>query len=153
MIANMDEGAADQGHPITATVAANGGSTDHQCAQQFQQDVHNAVMAGIGRLHRYCCGSIYFSTGLRGLPGGRATRVILVEYRFDQPLIPRGSRRSRRPPSRPASRSSTVAGDVARRQAYSLAGHAIACDFFTEDGKEGVDAFLGKRAPVWKNRR
>ena len=37
--------------------------------------------------------------------------------------------------------------------AYGVAGHAIACDFFTEDGKEGVDAFLGKRAPRWKNRQ
>jgi enoyl-CoA hydratase/carnithine racemase len=37
--------------------------------------------------------------------------------------------------------------------AYGLAGHAIACDFFTEDGKEGVDAFLGRRAPRWKNRQ
>ncbi len=36
--------------------------------------------------------------------------------------------------------------------AYGLAGHAIACDFFTEDGKEGVDAFLGKRAPRWADR-
>jgi enoyl-CoA hydratase/carnithine racemase len=33
--------------------------------------------------------------------------------------------------------------------AYGIAGHAIACDFFTDDGKEGVDAFLGKRAPRW----
>jgi len=37
--------------------------------------------------------------------------------------------------------------------AYGLAGHAIACDFFTDDGKEGVDAFLGKRAPRWTNRQ
>jgi enoyl-CoA hydratase/carnithine racemase len=37
--------------------------------------------------------------------------------------------------------------------AYAMAGHAIACDFFTEDGKEGVDAFLGRRAPRWKNRQ
>ena len=36
--------------------------------------------------------------------------------------------------------------------AYGVAGHAIACDFFTEDGKEGVDAFLGRRAPRWTNR-
>lgn len=36
--------------------------------------------------------------------------------------------------------------------AYDLAGHAIAGDFFTQDGKEGVDAFLGRRAPRWKNR-
>ena len=38
-------------------------------------------------------------------------------------------------------------------QAYTVAGHAIACDFFTEQGKEGVDAFLGKRAPRWPERR
>jgi enoyl-CoA hydratase/carnithine racemase len=37
--------------------------------------------------------------------------------------------------------------------AYAVAGHAIACDFFGEDGKEGVDAFLGKRAPQWRERR
>jgi enoyl-CoA hydratase/carnithine racemase len=37
--------------------------------------------------------------------------------------------------------------------AYAVAGRAIACDFFTADGKEGVDAFLGKRAPIWPNRR
>jgi enoyl-CoA hydratase/carnithine racemase len=34
--------------------------------------------------------------------------------------------------------------------AYGMAGRAIACDFFTDDGREGVDAFLGKRAPRWK---
>jgi enoyl-CoA hydratase/carnithine racemase len=38
-------------------------------------------------------------------------------------------------------------------EAYRLAGHAIACDFFTEDGQEGVAAFLGKRVPLWKNRQ
>ena len=37
-------------------------------------------------------------------------------------------------------------------EAYAVAGHSIACDFFTEDGKEGVDAFLGKRAPHWTGR-
>ena len=34
--------------------------------------------------------------------------------------------------------------------AYAVAGHAIACDFVGEDGREGVDAFLGKRQPRWK---
>ena len=43
--------------------------------------------------------------------------------------------------------------DLSLGDAYAMAGHAIACDFFTEDGKEGVDAFLGKRAPRWKNRQ
>jgi len=36
--------------------------------------------------------------------------------------------------------------------AYRVAGHAIAGDFLTEDGKEGVDAFLGKRAAQWPSR-
>jgi len=37
-------------------------------------------------------------------------------------------------------------------RAYDVAGHSIACDFFTDDGKEGVDAFLGKRAARWTGR-
>jgi enoyl-CoA hydratase/carnithine racemase len=37
-------------------------------------------------------------------------------------------------------------------EAYAAAGKAIASDFFGEDGKEGVDAFLGKRLPRWKER-
>ena len=36
--------------------------------------------------------------------------------------------------------------------AYRVAGHAISGDFFTQDGVEGVDAFLGRRAPQWKGR-
>jgi enoyl-CoA hydratase/carnithine racemase len=37
--------------------------------------------------------------------------------------------------------------------AYGIAGHSIAEDFFTEDGKEGVEAFLGKRPARWISRR
>jgi enoyl-CoA hydratase/carnithine racemase len=37
-------------------------------------------------------------------------------------------------------------------EAYAVAGHAIASEFFTEDGREGVDAFLGKRVPRWPDR-
>jgi enoyl-CoA hydratase/carnithine racemase len=40
--------------------------------------------------------------------------------------------------------------ELSLADAYSLAGHAIACDVVSEDGQEGVDAFLGKRAPRWK---
>jgi enoyl-CoA hydratase/carnithine racemase len=37
-------------------------------------------------------------------------------------------------------------------EAYTVAGRAIAGDFFSADGREGVDAFLGKRAPRWPDR-
>jgi len=37
--------------------------------------------------------------------------------------------------------------DLSLADAYQLAGHAIACDFFTSDGREGVDAVLAKRPP------
>ena len=40
--------------------------------------------------------------------------------------------------------------NLAVADAYQVAGHAIACDFFGEDGREGVDAFLEKRTPRWK---
>lgn len=34
-------------------------------------------------------------------------------------------------------------------EAYTFAAHAMACDFVGADGKEGVEAFLGKRTPRW----
>jgi enoyl-CoA hydratase/carnithine racemase len=40
--------------------------------------------------------------------------------------------------------------DLSLTDAYKLAGHAIACDFFTDDGREGVDAILAKRPARWK---
>ncbi len=43
--------------------------------------------------------------------------------------------------------------ELSLADAYAVAGRAIASDFFTEDGREGVDAFLGKRAPRWKDRQ
>ena len=42
--------------------------------------------------------------------------------------------------------------DLPVADAYAMAGHAIACDFFSDDGTEGVNAFLEKRAPRWKGR-
>jgi enoyl-CoA hydratase/carnithine racemase len=42
--------------------------------------------------------------------------------------------------------------DLSVRDAYGIAGHAIACDFFSDDGREGVDAFLGKRPARWTGR-
>lgn len=43
--------------------------------------------------------------------------------------------------------------ELSLSEAYAVAGRAIACDFVSEDGQEGVDAFLGRRAPQWKQPR
>ena len=39
--------------------------------------------------------------------------------------------------------------DLGVSEAYAVAGHAIACDFVSPDGREGTDAFLAKRPPRW----
>lgn len=36
--------------------------------------------------------------------------------------------------------------------AYAEAGGAMTCNMLAEDAAEGIDAFLGKRAPQWPNR-
>jgi len=36
--------------------------------------------------------------------------------------------------------------------AYALAGDAMACNMTFDDAAEGIDAFLGKRTPVWRGR-
>jgi enoyl-CoA hydratase/carnithine racemase len=39
--------------------------------------------------------------------------------------------------------------EVGLEEAYAAASHAIACDFVSADGREGVSAFLDKRQPAW----
>ena len=36
--------------------------------------------------------------------------------------------------------------------AYSLASEVMACDMMTEDAEEGIDAFIEKRTPEWRER-
>ena len=36
--------------------------------------------------------------------------------------------------------------------AYAYAGSVMACNMMAEDAVEGIDAFIGKRKPVWKGR-
>jgi enoyl-CoA hydratase/carnithine racemase len=35
--------------------------------------------------------------------------------------------------------------------AYGIAGQAMACNMLDPDASEGIDAFLGKRPPIWKD--
>ncbi len=37
-------------------------------------------------------------------------------------------------------------------EAYAYAGQVMACNMMAEDAAEGIDAFIGKRKPVWKGR-
>lgn len=37
-------------------------------------------------------------------------------------------------------------------EAYALAGETMACNMMAEDVGEGIDAFIGKRDPVWSHR-
>jgi len=37
--------------------------------------------------------------------------------------------------------------------AYALAGETMACNLLSEDAGEGIDAFVGKRAPQWPSAR
>ena len=36
--------------------------------------------------------------------------------------------------------------------AYAMTGETMACNMLLDDASEGIDAFLGKRAPVWQGR-
>lgn len=42
--------------------------------------------------------------------------------------------------------------DGTLESAYDLAGESMACNMGYEDAVEGIDAFLGKRPPVWRAR-
>jgi enoyl-CoA hydratase/carnithine racemase len=38
------------------------------------------------------------------------------------------------------------------KDAYAFAGNVMACNMMAEDAAEGIDAFIGKRKPVWRGR-
>ena len=40
--------------------------------------------------------------------------------------------------------------DMGVAEAYALSGGVIAASFSHPEGREGMDAFIGKRAPDWK---
>jgi enoyl-CoA hydratase/carnithine racemase len=42
--------------------------------------------------------------------------------------------------------------EVGVEEAYQQAAEAMACNMMAEDAGEGIDAFIGKRPPVWKGR-
>ncbi len=42
--------------------------------------------------------------------------------------------------------------ELGLEQAYAEAAEVMACNMDTDDAREGVDAFIAKRAPVWRGR-
>ena len=42
--------------------------------------------------------------------------------------------------------------EVGMEDAYKQAAEVMACNMMAEDAGEGIDAFIGKRPPVWKGR-
>lgn len=42
--------------------------------------------------------------------------------------------------------------EMGMEDAYSYAAEVMACNMMAEDAQEGIDAFIAKRAPVWKGR-
>jgi 1,4-dihydroxy-2-naphthoyl-CoA synthase len=36
--------------------------------------------------------------------------------------------------------------------AYALAAETMACNMMADDAAEGIDAFIGKRPPVWQGK-
>jgi enoyl-CoA hydratase/carnithine racemase len=37
-------------------------------------------------------------------------------------------------------------------QAYRYASEVMACNMASEDAREGIDAFIAKRKPIWRGR-
>jgi enoyl-CoA hydratase/carnithine racemase len=41
--------------------------------------------------------------------------------------------------------------ELGMEEAYQYAGEVMACNMMAEDAGEGIDAFIEKRQPVWRN--
>jgi len=42
--------------------------------------------------------------------------------------------------------------EMGLEKAYACASEVMACNMMSEDAGEGIDAFVGKRQPVWQGR-
>ena len=84
---------------------------------------------------------------------GLVNRVVAREA-LEGAVLELAGRIASRPPSAIASgkRMFYRQLELAPAEAYSFAGQVIAHDFRSPDGREGVAAFLEKRAPAWRER-
>lgn len=86
----------------------------------------------------------------RALEWGLVNRVVPVEQ-LDAEVEKLARQLTAKPPQTVAAgkRAFYQQMDLGLERAYALASEVIACSFGTEEGREGMDAFIEKRKPNW----
>jgi len=87
----------------------------------------------------------------KALEWGLVNRVVPAEE-LDSAVAELAAKIAAKPPATVAAgkRAFYQQLDLGVGQAYELASNVIACSFAHEEGREGMDAFIDKRAPRWK---
>ncbi len=87
----------------------------------------------------------------KALEWGLVNRVVLAEE-LDAAVGELAAKIAAKPPATVAAgkRAFYQQLDLGIERAYDLASNVIACSFAHEEGREGMDAFIDKRAPRWK---
>ncbi len=87
----------------------------------------------------------------KALEWGLVNRVVPAEA-LDAAVTELAAKIAAKPPATVAAgkRAFYQQLDLGIERAYDLASNVIACSFAHEEGREGMDAFIDKRAPRWK---
>ncbi len=87
----------------------------------------------------------------RALEWGLVNRVVSAEQ-LDSEVERLARRIVEKPPATVAAGKQAFYQqmDLGLERAYELAANVIACSFVHDEGREGMDAFIGKRKPNWK---